>query len=557
MKKIGVLTTALFCAALNATAFAASPLPSFDKEAVTTHPYNRTGEQEVKVTDEQKNQEAVPGGNSGTAEKPAFYVKEIVLTGFELPDELGELQKILAGYSHRSVGMDELPALTAAISEYARLRGFTVAQAVVPPQEIADGKLEIKVYVADYDKIDLKVNNSDVADRVIKRFMKPLRSGEVITDKKLESVLNNLNDLPGVIGRGILQPGSKPATTSLDVEVLERRVWNNYIFADNGGSQSSGRYRYGIHTEINNPGHQGDKIGFTGYISNKHTKNYGVNYETAIGGRGTRWGIGYSKSSYDLGTVGFWNPTGESEGFSFYGLTPIYRDKSKRLTAIYGYDHRKITDDYKFSLGPIFNSSAEKSADVFHAGLAFSEYLPNRFTSGNVIYWYGDINTDSIIANTHFSGANYDGSYHKLTADFNHVRYWKLWNLRFNVSAQLANRTLDGSERFYLGGLSGVRAYPASETSGDVGYTATMELRRATGIEGLEAAAFIDVGEVTRMKGYGEHRNLAGWGLGLRYAKPGDWYAQFDYARKINGEDYTSEDHNHNGRMWFQVYKMF
>lgn len=552
MKKIGVITTAMLFAAICTTAFAASPLPSFDKEAVTTHPYNRTGEQEVKVTDEQKNQEAVPGGNSGTAEKTAFYVKEIVLTGFELPDELGELQKILAGYSHRSVGMDELPALTAAISEYARLRGFTVAQAVVPPQEVADGKLEIKVYVASFDKINLKVNGSDVADRVIQRFMKPLHSGEVITDKKLESVLNNLNDLPGVIGRGILQPGSKPATTSLDVEVLERRVWNNYIFADNGGSKSSGRYRYGMHTEINNPGHQGDKIGITGYISNKHTKNYGVNYETAIGGRGTRWGIGYSKSSYDLGTVNFWNPTGESEGFSFYGLTPIYRDKSKKLTAIYGYDHRKITDDMRFDLIPQLNwkIGTEKSADVFHAGVAFSEYLPNRFTGGNLIYWYGDIETDN-------GGAYYDGGYHKLTADFNHVRYWKLWNLRFNASAQLASRGLDGSERFYLGGMSGVRAYPASETSGDVGYTATVELRRATGVEGLEAAAFIDVGEVTRSKGYGEHRNLAGWGVGLRYAKPGDWYAQFDYARKINGEDNISEDHNHDGRMWFQVYKMF
>lgn len=552
MKKTGVITTAMLFAAICTTAFAASPLPSFDKEAVTTHPYNRTGEQEVKVTDEQKNQEAVPGGNSGTAEKPAFYVKEIVLTGFELPDELGELQKILAGYSHRSVGMDELPALTAAVSEYARLRGFTVAQAVVPPQEVAGGRLEIKVYVAAYDKIDLKVNGSDVADRVIKRFMKPLRSGEVITDKKLESVLNNLNDLPGVIGRGILRPGSRPATTALDVEVLERRVWNNYIFADNGGSKSSGRYRYGMHTEINNPGHQGDKIGITSYISNKHTKNYGVNYETAIGGRGTRWGIGYSKSSYDLGTVNFWNPTGESEGFSFYGLTPVYRDKSKRLTAIYGYDHRKITDDMRFDLIPQLNwkIGTEKSADVFHAGLAFSEYLPNRFTGGNLIYWYGDIETDN-------GGAYYDGGYHKLTADFNHVRYWKLWNLRFNASAQLANRGLDGSERFYLGGLNGVRAYPASETSGDVGYTATVELRRATGVEGLEAAAFIDVGEVTRNKGYGEHRNLAGWGVGLRYAKPGDWYAQLDYARKINGEDNVSEDHNHDGRMWFQVYKMF
>ena len=553
MKKITTMATALLCTAISTAAFAASPIPSFDKEAVTTHPYNRTGEQQAEVRNEQPTASGYQAGNTGTAENPAFFVNEITLTGFALPDKEGKLQEILNSYSRRSVGMDELQALTQAVTDYARSCGYTVAQAVVPPQEISEGKLEVKVYVANFDKVELTRNDSPIVGRVLQSFAAPLKRGAVITDKKLESVLNNLNDLPGVIARGVLRPGSQPVTTALEIEAIERRVWNNYVFVDNGGSKSSGRYRYGFHTEVNNPGRNGDKIGVSGYISNKHTKNYGVNYETAIGSRGTRWGVGYSRSSYDLGTVDFWNPTGESKGFSFYGLTPVYRDMSKRVTAIYGYDHRKITDDLRFDLIPSLGLrlSTEKSADVLHVGIATSEYLPNRFTSANLIYWYGDIDTKD-------SGAYYDGAYHKLTADFNHVRYWKLWNLRFEAHAQLANRGLDGSERFYLGGLSGVRAYPASETSGDTGYTATMELRRATGIEGLEAAAFIDVGEVNRFKDYGsDHRKLAGWGLGLRYSKPNDWHAQFDYAWKIDGEDYVSEDHNHKGRMWFQIYKMF
>ena len=551
MKKLTTVVTALVCAAFGSAAFAALPIPSFDKEAVTTHPYNRTGEQEAQVRSEQPTADTVPSGNTGTAERPAFYVREIALTGFELPDELGELQKILAGYSCRSVNVDELQTLASAVTDYARRRGFTVAQAVVPPQQIENGKLEIKVYVASYDKVELTRNESEVADRVLQKYIAPLRSGETITDKKLESVLNNLNDLPGVLARGVLRPGSKPATTALEVEAIERKVWNNYLFVDNGGSKSSGRYRYGVHTELNNLGHIGDKLGVTGYVSNKHTKNYGVNYELPVGSRGTRLGVGYSRTSYDLGTLGIWNPTGESEGISLYGMTPVYRDKSKKLTAIYGYDHRKINDDLNLDFAGLgLKIGTEKEADVLHAGVAFSEYLPNRYTSGNLIYWYGDIDTED-------TDAYYDGAYHKLTADFSHVRYWKLWNLRLETHAQLANRELDGSERFYLGGLSGVRAYPASETSGDTGYTATLELRRATGIAGLEAAAFVDVGEVERFKGYGEHRKLAGWGLGLRYAKPGDWYAQFDYAWKIDGEDNVSEDHNHDGRMWFQLYKMF
>ena len=555
MKKYAIITTAIMCTILSANVFAASPIPSFDKEAVQEYPYNRRGEQEV-IVDEDKN---IAGeyrpGNTGTAEKPAFYIRKINLTGFQLPDKLGELQKILDSYSNRSVTVEELQSLTNQVTNYARNCGYTVAQAVVPPQEIANGNLEVKMYIASYDAVGITQNTSRVADRVVQRFMSPLHSGEVITDKKLESVLNNLNDLPGVVARGILKPGSKPVTTSLDVEVLRRPVWNNYIFADNGGSKNSGRYRYGIHTEINNPGHQGDKIGITGMITNKDTDNYGINYETAIGDKGTRWGIGYSKSTYDIGWIdGYVNPTGESEGFSFYGLTPVYRDKSKRVTAMYGYDRREITDDMRIDLLPgilqPFHSTNEKTANVFHVGVSMSEYLPGKFTSGNIIYWYGDMDTKNM-------DAYYDGGYHKLTADFNHVRYWKDWNLRVEASAQLANRDLDGSERFYLGGMKGVRAYPASEVSGDCGYSATLELRRVTDIEGLEVAAFVDVGEVQLAKSYSQHTKLAGWGLGLRYAKPNDWYAQFDYAWKIDGQPYSSEDHDHNGRMWFQVYKMF
>lgn len=552
MKKITTIAATLLCTAISTAALAASPIPSFDKEAVTTHPYNRTGQQQAEVKNEQPTVPGYQAGNTGTAENPAFFVNEITLTGFALPDREGKLQEILNSYSKRSVAMDELQALTQAVTDYARSCGYTVAQAVVPPQEIADGKLEVKVYVASFDKVELTRNDSPIADRVLQSFAAPLKSGEVITDKKLESVLNNLNDLPGVTARGVLRPGSQPVTTALEIEAIERRVWNNYLFVDNGGSKSSGRYRYGVHTEINNPGRNGDKIGVTGYISNKHTKNYGINYETAIGSRGTRWGVGYSKSSYDLGTVSsFLNPEGESEGFSFYGLTPVYRDMSKRVTAIYGYDHRKITDEVHWNIPGIWAAdiSTEKDADVFHVGVAVSEYMPNRFTSASLIYWYGDIDTDG--------GAYYDGAYHKLTADFMHVRYWSDWNARVIASAQMANRGLDGSERFYLGGLNGVRAYPASETSGDYGYTATLELRRRTDVEGLEVAAFIDVGEVKRFKDYGDHRNLAGWGLGLRYSKPNDWHAQFDYAWKINGEKNLSEDHNHDGRMWFQIYKMF
>lgn len=39
-----LMAAAVMCSLMSTTALAANPIPTFDKEAVTTHPYNRTGQ---------------------------------------------------------------------------------------------------------------------------------------------------------------------------------------------------------------------------------------------------------------------------------------------------------------------------------------------------------------------------------------------------------------------------------------------------------------------------------------------------------------------------------
>lgn len=544
-----LMAAAVMCSLMSTTAFAANPIPTFDKEAVTTHPFNRTGQQEQPVKEMQGAGEFYKPGNTGTEANPAFFVAKVKLTGFTLPDKSGKLAAICKEYEGRSLQMAELQQLISRINEYARTCGYTVAQAIVPPQEVKQGELEITVYVAKYDDIEIISNESDVADRVLAGYIhKNLQSGAYIMDKPLEMTMNNINDLPGVIARAILAPGSKPGTTKVQVQVLRRPVWNNYVFTDNAGGYYSGRYRYGFNTEINNPGHQGDKIILNGMLTNHDTKNYGARYEAPVGRDGTRWGIGWSQSSYDLNTNSFYNSLGQSRGFSFYGLTPVYRDRMNRVTAIYGYDHRKIKDRLQLKAAGLAGElSWEKMANVYHAGISGSKYLPNRFSQYSLIYWYGNLSG---------GGKSLDGDYHKLTSDLLHVIYDGKTNYRVQLSGQIANRNLDGSEMFYLGGMNGVRAYGASEGSGDIGFIATAEVRRQTGIKGLEAAAFIDTGAVkSHNAALIEH--LSGWGVGLRYNLDNSWHAQLDYARKINAQRDRVEPRDHSGHMWFQLYKMF
>ncbi len=532
-------------------ALAATPIPTFDKEAVTTHPYNRTGQQDIisdKSSIEQK--DTYRPGNTGSEEEPAFFIKEIKLTGFSVPDENKDLQKILDKYTNRSVKVSELDTMTAEITEYCRTCGFTIPQAIIPKQEVKDGILEVKIYVSSYDSIGIDKNDSKVADRVLEKFIEPLHKGDVITDKEFEIVMNNLNDLPGVTARAVFSPGSRTASTNAGIEIERRPVWNNYIFVDNGGGYFSGRYRYGFNTEINNPGHQGDKIVVNGMLSSHDLKNYGIRYEAPIGSRGTRAGIAYSQTTYDFRSNDYFDSIGRSRGISIYGMTPIYRDRMNRVTAIYGYDRRDIKDEINLKDWGRRITTADKTANVWHIGVSGSQYYPNQFTQYDMIYWYGDISTDG--------GAYYDGHYHKLTGDLLKIWYDNKFNYRISASMQMANRELDSSEQFYLGGINGVRAYGASEGYGDAGYLLTGEVRMKTDVEGLEVAAFIDAGGVNN-KAYKNDSwdHLAGWGLGLRYAKENDWYAQLDWARKIDGRTDRVEPKDHDGRWWFQVYKMF
>ena len=106
MKKMNLLTCAVLGTLLSTPAWAASPIPSFDKEAVTTHPYNRTGEQAVISEKPENLAGEYKPGNTGTEEHPAFYIKAIKLTGISLQDKDNKLADILNEYSDRNVAVE-------------------------------------------------------------------------------------------------------------------------------------------------------------------------------------------------------------------------------------------------------------------------------------------------------------------------------------------------------------------------------------------------------------------------------------------------------------------
>ena len=128
---------------------------------------------------------------------------------------------------------------------------------------------------------------------------------------------------------------------------------------------------------------------------------------------------------------------------------------------------------------------------------------------------------------------------------------------KLSLSAQLrgqwANKNLDSSEKFSLGGASGVRAYPSGEAYGDSGWLGSVELRYAV-LPQMAASMFYDAGAVrVNAKPYlltSNERSLSGVGIGLAGA-----YDAFDWRMTLawrNGEPSTSEP-DKKPRFWAQA----
>jgi hemolysin activation/secretion protein len=122
------------------------------------------------------------------------------------------------------------------------------------------------------------------------------------------------------------------------------------------------------------------------------------------------------------------------------------------------------------------------------------------------------------------------------------------------LSAQWANRNLDSSEDFGLGGPNGVRAYPPGEGFGDEGKLAQLELRYRMN-DVLAPYLFADAGSarinVFDWQGSGDtqRRNISGAGLGAR-AETASWSADASVSWRNRGGTPQSDSRDDKPQYW-------
>jgi hemolysin activation/secretion protein len=138
------------------------------------------------------------------------------------------------------------------------------------------------------------------------------------------------------------------------------------------------------------------------------------------------------------------------------------------------------------------------SATVGLRGNLFDKFYGGGVNTASLFVRQGKVDLDGSpneVADSLTTRTN--GSYRKISASFSRLQALNdRFSLFGSLQMQMASKNLDSSEKLYLGGSQGVRAYPADEAGGSQGYLLNVEAR-AKILPSLSATTFVEWGHVT------------------------------------------------------------
>ncbi|CAB1367354.1 ShlB/FhaC/HecB family hemolysin secretion/activation protein [Denitratisoma oestradiolicum] len=506
----------------------------------------------------------------------AIPVRAFRLNGLTALPET-EAQALLAEHVGQPTSLEGLHRIAEKLEQWLKARGLFLARAYVPPQEIKDGVIEVRVMEGKLEGIDIKRAPGTRIDEDTLRLTlaTSLSAGMALEQERLERGLLLLNDLPATSARAVLVPGKAPGTTRVVVEAAQGEVYTGSVELDNGGNRYTGAARLTATLFINDLSGRGD-LGTIRAVASEGSSFARVGWSLPLGNAGWRAGAALIDSRFTLccdPAAETLQSSGQARAVSAYVSYPLVRTRLSNLSLSANMAQRHFVDR---SLGA---NISDKQSDTLTLALngdrsalsgqgAYSTYglqwVTGRMDLADLA---ADLAQDALTARTH-------GGFLKWTAQASHLQRLSGNSALYGaLSGQWSDRNLDSSEKFVLGGLQGVRAYPSGEATGDEGWLATVEWRRELDRD-WRLALFADHGVVSLHKSPWTNWNAATPGLSNHYALSGigaslAWSATprsqivatlaskigSNPARDTQGRD--SDNRSDNLRLWLQGNVMF
>ena len=499
-------------------------------------------QRKLKLPQERPAAPVAPPAELQTLAGPSVTLTVIRVAGNRLLSQ-EQLAPVLAPFLNRPVVFSEMQQAAAAVAKAYRDAGW-IARAYLPKQEVTQGELTVQVIEASFGGVQW---SGDPATRVsrarIERVVEAgLAKGAPISVPALDRVLLLIDEYPGITTQGSLAPGSAEGETALALSVADKPLFSSDLSFDNGGSRSTGAQRLSVNVALASPA----RIADSATLSAIHTEGSDylrAAYSLPVGAQGWRLGVNVTGLRY---TVQSPQATGSSTSYGLEGSYPLLRSPKENIYLQLGYDRRSF-----------HNLVASETSSKYRMSVATVGLSANRFDAlggggassaslawvGGTVNLNGSPNEDADQSTTRTAGA------------FGKLRYSasRLQALApgqtasLAISGQVANKNLDSSEKIFLGGSTGVRAYPSSEGGGSDGLLANFEWRVSLPAS-LGLTAFYDWGQVVvnhdnNFTGAAEVNRitLKGAGLSLGWQGPAGTSLRVTWARRIGANPNPTE----------------
>lgn len=464
---------------------------------------------------------ATPAADASGSQAKALITSIAITGNQEIPtSELLPLVEPLIGSEQT---LAQINAAARRITAYYRTKGFAVARALVPAQDITAGAVSITV-IEGRVSTSRVTNTSRLPDALVGSYIGDVKPGDVVRSNQIDRGILLLQDTPGVASsRATLQPGASVGTSELLIEVTPASMLSGSATLDNYGNRYTGEYRLGANLAVASPLGRGDQLSFSALTAGSGLSFARLAYQMPMGADGLRVGAAYFDTRYKLGReFAALDAQGSAKSTSVFAAYPFIRSPLRNLSGTASYEAKRLNDRINST-----DTTTDRKVSVTSLGLASN--LQDGWLGGGIstaeltlvmgnldIASAGALAIDAVSAKT-------NGSYRKVAYGLSRLqRFTDTTQLSLSLNGQQASKNLDSSEKFSLGGPSGVRAYPTGEAIGDEGLKGTVELRHSYNAN-LQVTAFYDFGSVRVNKTpFGptasNSRNLAGAGFGVNAA---------------------------------------
>jgi hemolysin activation/secretion protein len=425
---------------------------------------------------------------------PTLTVKRFRFQGNHLLGDR-QLAQVVRGYLHRPLSFAQLQNVAIAVAGAYRKAGWIV-RAYLPQQDVTGGTVTIEVIEASFGAVRVQGNPARISAGRLEAIVDAAqRPGRPVNADALDRALLLINDLAGVSATGQLAPGSQQAQTDLVLETSSHPLLSGAVSLDDGGQRFTGTTQATVAANFNSPLRMGDLAQIL-YLHSQGTDFESAGYDLPIGARGLRVGADASHLSYRILTAEFaiLDADGQSTTADVHASYPLIRARLGNLyvSAAAGdkwFDNRSLgatTSRYSIETGQV-SLTGNRYDDL---GAGGSSTVSLVFEQGLVDL--GGSPNEAVDAQTEDTA----GAFHKESLSFSRLQaLTQRLSLYASATGQLSSKNLDSSEKLYLGGESGIRAYPTNEGGGSEGVLTHFEARVSLPAA-FDLTGFLDWGEV-------------------------------------------------------------